>query len=257
MKGLLIDSHVHLNDGTIYPRVSEVIADAMKEAVGEFVCIGYDRFFSERALAIAREYPNVYAAIGFHPECAHEVADADLDWLVATAKDEKVVAIGEIGLDYYWDKSQIEAQKSIFIRQIEIANDLNLPISVHMREAVLDTYLIIKQYKRHDLPGVMHCYSGSPESLTDFLDLNMYISLGGPVTFKNARVPKAVAAKVPLERLLIETDSPYLAPQAVRGKPNEPKYLHHIAREIASIRGLTFEEVASATSENARMLFGI
>ncbi|NLZ61878.1 MAG: TatD family hydrolase, partial [Acholeplasmataceae bacterium] len=132
-----------------------------------------------------------------------------------------------------------------------------LPISVHMRDAVLDTYQIIKQYKRPDLLGVMHCYSGSHESMNDFIELNMYISLAGPVTFKNARVSKEVAVKVPLERLVIETDSPYLAPQPVRGKPNEPKYLCHIAREIAGLKGLSYEEVALATTRNAQRLFGL
>lgn len=257
MKVSLIDSHVHLNDDSIYPRLEEVITAAVNVGVDQFICIGYDRFHSERALSIANEFDSVYAAVGFHPASAHEIGDLELNWLRERAKRERVVAIGEIGLDYYWDKSQIEAQKRVFIEQIKIANELNLPISVHMRDAVLDTYQIIKQYKRPDLLGVMHCYSGSHESMNDFIELNMYISLAGPVTFKNARVSKEVAVKVPLERLVIETDSPYLAPQPVRGKPNEPKYLCHIAREIAGLKGLSYEEVALATTRNAQRLFGL
>lgn len=257
MASLLIDSHVHLNDELLFPRASDVIKNAMAEGVGVFVCIGYDRFFSERAIALAHQYPNIYAAIGFHPEGAHKVVESDYEWLREAAKDERVVAIGEIGLDYYWDKNHIEAQKEVFKRQIEIANELRLPIAVHLREALFDTLNLIKKHKRPDLKGVMHCYSGSAQAMLDFLALNMYISLAGPVTFKNARVPKEVAAQVPIERLLIETDSPYLAPHPYRGKPNEPKYLRHIAEEIASIKGISYEEVAEATSLNARNLFGL
>lgn len=253
---MLIDSHVHLNDGLLYDRRDEIIRDAAAAGVTHCVCIGYDRFFSERAIAIAHEYENIYAVIGFHPSDIDKVTDADLEWLRDRARDERVVAIGEIGLDYYWDKSYAEKQREMFQKQIAIANDLKLPIVVHMREAALDTYQIIKNHKRQDLKGVMHCYSGSVEQMRLYLGLNMRISLAGPVTFKNARVSREVAREIPLSRLLIETDAPYLAPHPFRGKQNEPKHLPLIAREIAIIRDQSLEEIARSTAENTRELFG-
>ena len=218
---MIIDSHVHLNDEELFPRIEEIIERAKSNGVKAFICIGYDRESSELAIEIASMYKEVYSAIGIHPSAAKHYNKSDLEWLEANIKNEKVVAIGEIGLDYYWDKSNEIKQKELFISQIELANNNNLPIVVHMRDATNDTFEIIKDKKRKDLQGVMHCYSGPTEYVDKFIDLNMYISLAGPVTFKNARIPKEVAKIIPLTKLLVETDAPYLAPMPHRGKIND------------------------------------
>lgn len=254
---MLFDSHVHLNDDKLYPIHDEVIRRAIDAGVGFFVCIGYDVPSSLRAMELADKYPHVFAAIGFHPENADLVEESDFTWLETNLNHEKVVAVGEIGLDYYWDKTFVEKQKAVFRRQIEIASRHDLPIVVHMRDASGDTLDLLRKHKPHALGGVMHCYSGSVESMRDFLDLGMKISLAGPVTFKNAKTPKAVAEAIPIDDLLIETDAPYLAPHPYRGKMNEPAYLPETAKAIAAIRGMDFETLSRKTTMNAMKLFRI
>lgn len=254
---MLVDSHVHLNDEALYPRIEEILADAKEAGVGFFVCIGYDRSSSELAIELASRYDCVYAAIGFHPSEARIVKEADFLWLEKNINQEKVVALGEIGLDYYWDKTFEKEQKAMFQRQIEIANKADVPLIIHMRDSINDTLEMLKQHKKHSLKGVMHCYSGSVESIKDFLGINMKISLAGPVTFKNAKTPKAVAKAIALEELLIETDAPYLAPSPHRGKQNESKFLPLIAEEIASIKNVAKELVEEITTFNAIALFGL
>ena len=240
---MIIDSHVHLNDEELFPRIEEIIERAKSNGVKAFICIGYDRESSELAIEISSMYKEVYAAIGIHPSAAKHHNKSDLEWLEANIKNEKVVAIGEIGLDYYWDKSNEIKQKELFISQIELANNNNLPI--------------IKDKKRKDLQGVMHCYSGPTEYVDKFIDLNMYISLAGPVTFKNARIPKEVAKIIPLTKLLVETDAPYLAPMPHRGKINESKNLKYIVKEIADIKGVSVEKVEAETFNNTLNLFNL
>ncbi|MBU1145294.1 MAG: TatD family hydrolase [Firmicutes bacterium] len=254
---MLFDSHVHLNDDTLYNRIDEVLLEARQNDVTHFLCVGYDVSSSKRAIEISRRYEFVYAAIGFHPSEAKKISDEDFKWLEENLKQPKVVAIGEIGLDYYWDSSFKDIQKNVFIKQIELGNKYQLPLIIHMREATLDTYELLKNNKDLSLRGIMHCYSGSLESMKQFIHLNMMISLAGPVTFKNAKIPKEIAKEIDLRDLLIETDAPYLAPMPFRGKPNESKYLKFIAFEIASIKGLTYEEVGKKTFQNACELFKI
>ena len=254
---MIIDSHVHLNDTELFPRVEEIIENAKKEGVKAFVCVGYDKESSELAIEIASMYEEVFAVIGIHPSEAKHYKESDFEWLEANLKHPKVKGLGEMGLDYYWDRSFEEKQKSLFIKQIDLANKYNLPIVVHMRDAINDTYEIIKKYKNKNLPGVMHCYSGSYEYVKKFTDLNLLISLAGPVTFKNAKVPKEIAEKVDLNYLIVETDSPYLAPVPNRGKTNESKNLKYIVKEIANIRGISFEEVEKYTTKNTVKLFNL
>ena len=254
---MIIDSHVHLNDEELFPRIEEIIERAKSNGVKAFICIGYDRESSELAIDIANMYSEVYAAIGIHPSEAKHYKNSDIEWLEENINNEKVVAIGEIGLDYYWDKSHEVRQKELFIKQIEMANKINLPIIVHMRDATNDTFEIIKDNKRHDLQGVMHCYSGPTEYVEKFINLNMYISLAGPVTFKNARVPKEVAKIIPLNRLLVETDAPYLAPMPHRGKINESKNLKYIVKELANTKGISVEKVEAETFSNTLNLFNL
>lgn len=253
---MLFDSHAHLNDQELINDTDILIENARKRGVDYITCVGYDEESSLMAIEIAEQYDNVFAAIGIHPSEAHHF-DMDLNFIEGHIANPKVVAIGEIGLDYYWDTSHKEQQKELFKRQIALANQYNKAIIIHMRDATEDTYQILKSNKLPTLPGVMHCYSGSKEAAQQFLDLNMYISLAGPVTFKNARVPKEVAASVPLSRLLVETDSPYLAPMPYRGKTNEPAYVYYVAKEIANIKGISIEAFAKATFENTLRLFGI
>ena len=170
---------------------------------------------------------------------------------------EKVVALGEMGLDYHWDKSPKDIQKEVFRKQIRLAKKVKLPIIIHNREATADIIEILKEEKAEEVGGIMHCFSGSPEIALECIKMNFYISLGGPVTFKNAKQPKKVAELVPLDRLLIETDCPYLTPHPYRGKRNEPAYVKLVAQEIAEIKGKTLEEIGAITTENAKKLFGI
>lgn len=253
---MLFDSHAHLNDETLINHVDEIIENAKKNNVTKMVCVGWDRDSSELAVQLASQHPGIYAAVGLHPsEVTHK--DNDLDWIKDLITHEKVVAIGEIGLDYYWDKSLQEAQKAVFVKQMQIAREHQLPVIVHMRDATSDTLEMLKQHLSSESGGVMHCYSASEEVMWSFIDLGLYISLAGPVTFKNARVPKAVAKAIPLDKLLVETDSPYLAPVPFRGKTNEPKNVRYVADEIARIKGLTKEAIETATYDNTCKLFKI
>lgn len=254
---MLIDSHVHLNDEQLFIKIETLIEKANKVGVTGFIVVGYDIESSKLAIEIANMYDGVYALIGIHPSEASYVRDSDLAWVEKNLSNPKVKGIGEIGLDYHWDKHYMDQQKDLFIKQILMANKHKVPISIHMRDATQDTYDILKEYKDKDLKGVMHCYSGSKESMIQFLDINMFISLAGPVTFKNALMPKDVAKHVPLERLLVETDSPYLSPVPYRGKKNQPRNVEYIAKEIANIRGVDFKVIADATYKNTVELFNL
>lgn len=254
---MLFDSHAHLNDDKLINRVDDIIENAKKNKVEKIICVGYDYDSSLLAVELANQYDEIYATIGIHPSEVnhHEIS---LDWMEELlTTNAKVVGIGEIGLDYYWDKNFMEQQKTLFIKQIELANKHHKPIVVHMRDSTQDTYEVLKQYKNPDTLGVMHCYSSSREAMRQFIDLNMFISLAGPVTFKNARVSKEVAESVPLEWLLVETDSPYLAPVPYRGKLNEPKNVVYIAKTIADIKQISLEDLERITYSNTCRLFQI
>jgi len=253
---MLFDSHAHLNDPKLIDRVEEIIDNAKNNEVKKITCVGYDYKSSMLAIDLANQYDDLYAAIGIHPSEAKEF-NLDLSWIEENIDNPKVVAIGEIGLDYYWDKTYKAEQKELFINQIKLANKHNKPIIVHMREATKDTYDILKEYKDSNTLGVMHCYSSSKESAKQFIDLNMYISLAGPVTFKNAHTPKEVAKEIDLDHLLVETDSPYLSPSPYRGKTNEPKNVLYVAKEIAEIKGVSLEEVMEKTYRNTCKLYNI
>jgi TatD DNase family protein len=253
---MLFDSHAHLNDPKLIDRVEEIVDRAKKNKVDKITCVGYDYDSSMLAIELANQYDCLYAAIGIHPSEAAQF-NIDLSWIEENLSNPKVVAIGEIGLDYYWDKTFKEEQKELLINQIKLANRLKKPIIIHMRDATKDTYDILKEYKEFDTLGVMHCYSSSKEAMKQFIDLNMYISLAGPVTFKNAQTPKEVALEISLDNLLVETDCPYLSPTPYRGKTNEPRNVLYIAKEIASIKGVTLEEVMKKTYRNTCKLYNI
>lgn len=254
---MLFDTHVHLNAEQFNDDLQEVIERAQAEGITEMVVVGFDRPTITKAIELCETYDFIYASVGWHPVDAIDMQPEDLEWLRELSAHPKVVAIGEMGLDYHWDKSPKEIQKEVFRQQIQLAKEVKLPIIIHNREATADIVEILRVEGAAEVGGIMHCYSGSVEIAKECIDMNFYISLGGPVTFKNAKKPKEVAEAVPLERLLIETDCPYLAPHPYRGKRNEPAYVRLVAEQIAELKGISYEEVAKTTTENAKKLFGI
>lgn len=254
---MLFDTHVHLNAEQFSDDLQEVIDRAISEGVSNMVVVGFDQITIKKAIELAEKYDFIYASVGWHPVDAIDMTEEHLNWLRELASHPKVVALGEMGLDYYWDKSPKEIQKEVFRKQIRLAKEVKLPIIIHNRDATADIVEILKEEQAGEVGGIMHCYSGSVETALECIGMNFYISLGGPVTFKNAKKPKEVAESIPMEHLLIETDCPYLTPHPYRGKRNEPAYVKLVAEEIASLKGLSLEEVAEATSTNAKKVFGI
>lgn len=253
---MLIDTHAHINLDCYKNNQEELLKNAIENGVEKIILPSVEPKDFEQIVKISNAFDNVYCALGVHPSEAKKYSSQNLDEIKKLFEEnKKIVAIGEIGLDYYWDKSFIDLQKEIFIAQIELAKELKLPILVHDREAHQDTFDILKSLDLKDVPVIMHCYSGSWEFAKEFLKMNCYIALGGVVTFKNAVKTKEVAKNIPLDRLLLETDCPYLAPVPYRGKQNEPAYVKYVAEEIANIRGCDFEEVAQKTTENALKIF--
>ncbi|AOV06321.1 TatD family hydrolase [Sporosarcina ureilytica] len=254
---MFIDTHVHLNADQYEGDVEEVIERALEAGVSKMVVIGFDRKTIRKAMELTERYPFIYAVVGWHPVDAIDCTEEDLEWIESLAAHPKVVGIGEMGLDYYWDKSPKEVQQKLFRRQVQLAKKVNLPIVIHNRDATADVVRILKEEEAEKVGGIMHCFSGSVEIAKECIAMNFLISLGGPVTFKNAKGPKQVAKEIPLSKLLIETDAPYLTPHPHRGKRNEPVYVTLVAEEIAKLKEISVEEVASVTTKNALKLFRI
>lgn len=251
----LFDTHTHLNAPRLYARLQEYYQKAIAAGVREFVTVGYDLETSKRALEVADQLEGVYAANGIHPSELHRAGANDMDTIETMLAHPKVVALGEVGLDYHWKDVPPDVQEQAFRRFIQMARRHRLPLIIHSRDAIEDTYQLLYEEEADQVGGVMHCFSSTPEMAQKFLHLNFYISLGGPVTFLNARVPKEVAKMVPSHRLLIETDSPYLAPHPYRGQMNEPSLLPLIADTIATLRDCSYDELVTVTTANARRLF--
>ncbi|KFL42986.1 hydrolase TatD [Lysinibacillus sp. BF-4] len=254
---MFIDTHVHLNADQYDEDLQEVIERALEKGVEKMVVVGFDRKTIERAMALIEQYDFLYAVIGWHPVDAIDCTDEDLLWIEQLAAHEKVVGIGETGLDYYWDKSPKEVQEKWFRKQIQLAKKLALPIIIHNRDATGDVVRILQEEDAAATGGIMHCFGGSVETARECIAMNFMISLGGPVTFKNARMPKEVATEIELVHLLIETDAPYLAPHPYRGKRNEPSLVPLVAEEIARLKGISVDEVALETTNNAKKIFKI
>lgn len=252
-----IDTHVHLNADQYDEDLQQVIDRALEAKVERMVVIGFDRKTIKRAMELIEQYDFLYAVIGWHPVDAVDCTDEDLLWIEELAAHPKVVGIGETGLDYYWDKSPKDIQEHWFRKQIKLAQKLNLPIIIHNRDATGDVVRILEEENAASVGGIMHAYGGSVETAQRCINMNFMISLGGTVTFKNARQPKEVATEIPLQHLLIETDAPYLTPHPYRGKRNEPAYVTLVAEEIARLKGISVEEVAEATTNNALNFFKI
>lgn len=250
---MIIDTHVHLNDPRLIDNLDEIIKEAKEHDVGKMIVIGYDYASSQKAIEIAHTYPQVFAAIGIHPSEVLKANKNHLAWLNEGLKDEKVVAIGEIGLDYYWDKSFKDEQIAYLKAQLEIAKLNRKPVIIHARDATNDIYECLKD---SGVVGVMHCYSGSLEMAERFIKLGFYLGIGGVLTFKNSHLKDVVKA-IPLEYLLSETDAPYLAPDPFRGKTNYPKYTEIVVNEIARIKDLDLNIVKQKLCENSNKLFNI
>jgi TatD DNase family protein len=255
---MIYDSHCHLNDPKLYPNRAEIIRRAMDNGVAYFLCVGWDVESSKLAISIAHEFPSVYAAVGLHPENLEGVDAYSLEEIKKMAKDHKVVSIGEIGLDYHWFKDEKDhiKQKEWFIKQIDLANELGLPVSIHARDATQDTYDILKEHPVLK-KGNLHCYSGSKEMMLEFAKLGYYFGFDGPITYKNSIVPKECVKACPADRLLMETDSPYLSPIPYRGQDNEPAHVKEIAEQMALFRGEEIESLENRLLNNFKNLFHV
>lgn len=245
MKNYLIDTHAHI----------DMLEDFDISGVGKIVVPSVEIKTMDKVVELSK-LENVYSMVGIYPSEAKTYTQEIEDKMIKLTENKKVVAVGEIGLDYYWDKSFVELQKEVFIKQIKLANKLNLPIVVHDREAHKDCYEIIKEYNKNS-KVLFHCFSGSVEFMKECVKQGWYIALGGVVTFKNAVKMKDVAKEVPLEKLVLETDSPYLTPVPFRGKENKPAYVKYVAEEIAKIRSMSVEEIIDITTTNAEEFFNI
>jgi len=254
---MLFDTHAHYDDEKFEEDRYEIIEKAYKSGVSYIINASTDIKSCEESLAFARKYEYVYAAVGIHPHEVGGIDDSTLDRVARLAKEDKVVAIGEIGLDYYYDFAPRDVQKYWFSQQINLARELKLPIIVHNRDAHQDSMDIIKQQKAAEVGGVFHCYSGSLEMAKELLNCNFYISVGGSLTFKNAKKLVEVVRWIPLDKLLIETDCPYLTPEPHRGKRNDSSYVRFVAEKVAQIKEISFETVAEVTTDNAKKLFKI
>ena len=249
------DSHAHYNDEYFKPIRDELIPKMYNDEITNIVCAGYNLEGSKDAIEIAKKYPHIFATCGISPNDISENVEKDIEEIENLAKNEKIVAIGEIGLDYYWNKDNKELQKEVFIKQIDIANKLGLPIVIHTRDAVMDTLQVLKEHPV-DKKGVFHCCPLNQELIKEGLKLGFYISFSGNVTFKNAKSAGCIEI-VPLDRILIETDSPYLSPETHRGERNTSLNVKYVAEKIAEIKQEKIEKIAEITRKNAKNIFDI
>lgn len=254
---MLFDTHTHLDAPQFDEDRQETIQRAVEQGVARMINIGFNRETIPSTIELAEKYDFIYAAVGWHPVDAITMREGDLDWIAELCKHEKVVAIGEIGLDYYWDTSPKEVQQDVLRKQIGLARSLGMPISIHNRDAHEDIVRILKEEKASEVGGVMHSFSGSWEIAKMCLHMGFHLSFGGPITFKNAKQPKEVLIQTPMDRLLIETDAPYLTPHPFRGKRNESSYVRLVAEAAAQLKGVSLEEIAEITTQNALERFGI
>lgn len=253
---MFVDTHCHLDDEKLKDNLDEIVAKFRAAQVGIVINMGCDAQTSELVKAQAEKYDGVYFAAGIHPMDVEKATDKDIEKIAELCKHPKCVAVGEIGLDYYWDKTFKDKQEEFFAAQIRLAKEARLPVNIHVRDAMGDALEILKNNKENlTFGGVMHCYSGSSETAKELLKLGLYISFGGTLTFKNAKNAAEVAAAVPLDRILTETDSPYLAPEPVRGTVNSPANIPYIVERLAKVRGAEISEIESAVYNNTLTLF--
>lgn len=252
---MIFETHAHYNDEAFQEDREEIFAQFPEKRIGTVVNIASDLKSIEECLDLAHRYPFMYCALGIHPSDCGPLTEGQLEAIREKLADPRVVAVGEIGLDYYWDDTYRDTQRYWFGRQMEMARDAELPVVIHSREAAQDTLALMKEHRAEEIGGVVHCFSYSVEIAREVVKMGFFIGVGGVVTFKNARKLKEVAEQVPIENIVLETDCPYLAPVPFRGKRNSSLYLPYVAQELAKIKGMDTEEVIERTAQNARRLY--
>lgn len=254
---MIFETHAHYDDSRFEEDRDVILGQMLAAGIGPIINVGASIESTRTTLELAEKYDFVYAAAGVHPSEIEDLNEDTFRWLTSQTLGKKVVAVGEVGLDYYWDKEP-EVQKNQrywFGQQLELAREANLPVIIHSREAGADTLQVMKEHHAEEIPGVIHCYSYSKELAMEFIKMGYYIGIGGVVTFKNARKLVETVETIPMERILLETDCPYMAPEPFRGKRNSSIYLPYVVEKIAAIKGISKEEVEKITEENARRLF--
>lgn len=251
---MIFDTHAHYDDEQFDADREELLDSMAEQGVGTIVNVSASYPSCEQVTEMVQKYPFMYAAVGVHPDHVGDLNEETFARMKKLFANDKVIAVGEIGLDYYWDNESHDLQKAWFIRQLELARELDLPVLIHSREAAADTMDIMKEHAE-GISGVIHCYSYSKEMAREYVKMGFYIGVGGVVTFKNARKLKETVVEIPLTSIVLETDCPYLAPEPNRGKRNNSAYIRYVAEEIAKIKGITYEEVVAQTEENARKMY--
>lgn len=254
---MIIDSHAHYDDEVFDEDRDALLQNLYAGGIEKVINVGASIEGSQASIALSEKYPFIYAAIGVHPSEVAELDEDKLHWLSLSSSHEKVVAIGEIGLDYHYEDTDKALQKKWFMRQLELAREVHKPVIIHSRDAALDTITLMRQMQAQEIPGVIHCYSYTKESARDYLEMGYYFGIGGVLTFPNAKKLKEAVAYIPMDRILLETDSPYLSPAPNRGQRNTSLNLPYVVQELASIKGMTQESVIETAAENTRKLFGI
>ncbi len=254
---MIFDTHVHYDSEEFDEDREALLSGLQGQGIGAVVNIGASIRTTKNTLELIRKYPFIYGAAGVHPNETGELNDELMQWLREAAENPKIVAIGEIGLDYYWDKPDRETQKRWFVRQLDLARETGLPVVIHSRDAAKDTLDIMKEQKAGDIGGVIHCFSYGVELAREYLNMGFYLGIGGVLTFKNARKLKEVAEYMPMDRLVLETDCPYLSPVPFRGKRNSSLYLPCVVEAVSQIKGISREQVEQITYDNARKLYGL
>ena len=254
---MIFETHAHYDDEAFDGDRDSLLTSMAQHGIGTIINVGASLRGVEDTVRLTEKYPFVYGAVGVHPDEVGSLDEEKIKWLRSLCDLEKIVAVGEIGLDYYWDKEHHEVQKKWFVRQMDLAKETGLPIIVHSRDAAKDTLDLMKAERADNLKGVIHCYSYSVEQAKEYMNMGYYLGVGGVVTFKNGKRLKDVGEYAPLDYLLLETDAPYLAPEPYRRHRNCSVYLTYVAEEIARIKGVSYETVVDVTRENAKKLFGI
>lgn len=254
---MIFESHAHYDDEAFQKDQNELLNSLPENGIECVVNVGASLASTKATIELIEKYSFLYGAVGVHPSETNELDEKSFEWLKAQCKHDKVVAIGEIGLDYHWDEPAKEIQIKWFKRQLSLAKEMNLPVIIHSRDAAKDTMDIMKSAKADSIKGVIHCYSYSKEIAKEYLDMGYYLGIGGVITFKNAKKLKEVVEYVPINCILLETDSPYLSPEPNRGKRNSSLNIPYIAKEIASIKNISYDDVINITNDNARKLFHI
>lgn len=254
---LIFDTHTHYDDAVFDEDREELLSSLREHGIEAVTNIGASIQTSKNTVALTEQYPNVYGAVGIHPNEVEELNDTWIDWLYEQAKKPKIVAIGEIGLDYYWDKPDRIIQKKWFVRQLQLARNVKLPVVIHSRDAAKDTLDIMREERCGEIGGVIHCFSYTVEAAREYLNMGFYLGIGGVLTFNNAKKLKEVVEYMPMDRIVLETDCPYLTPAPFRGKRNNSANLHYVADAISMIKKIPKDQVIAITNSNAKIMYRI